>query len=71
MGTNGKMKNGEIVEFLTLLYDVRDNLKKIDVTESNELMCINDDINKMFKFEGTLMDMLYPTKEGDENYESD
>lgn len=54
-----------IEELLRLLYDIRDNLDEMDITEYSQLMRIDIDIDEALSFEGMLMSIAYPKSEGD------
>lgn len=54
-----------IEELLRLLYDIRDNLDEMDITEYSQLMRIDIDIDEALSFTGMLMSIAYPKSEGD------
>lgn len=51
-----------IEELLRLLYDIRDNLDEMDITEYNQLMRIDIDIDEALSFKGMLMSIAYPNQ---------
>lgn len=47
-----------------LLYDIRENLDEMDISEYSQLMRIDIDIDEALSFKGMLMSIAYPKSEG-------
>lgn len=56
-------------ELLKQLHDIRDNLDEMDITEYNQLMRIDDDIDEALECANTLSDLLKPIMEDEDGGE--
>lgn len=53
-----------IEELLRLLYDIRENLDEMNISEYSQLMRIDIDIDEALSFKGMLMSIAYPKSKG-------